>query len=85
MKILLGIIAVETLVITVTIFILWLVGKKLAITKEKLKVAYLQIASMEAVYSEMQRIKTQTAKNVEKLSDTQACIDYLAGGENGQN
>lgn len=85
MKILLCIIAGETFVITACILVCVVLGKLLARQTEKLKVARLQIASMEAVCNELARIKEQTAEKLERLSETQACIDYLAGGENGQN
>ncbi|MCH5149249.1 MAG: hypothetical protein J1G30_01170 [Spirochaetales bacterium] len=81
MKILLCIIAGETLLIAAMSFAFWVITKILERTKEKLKVAHLQIAALEALYSQLQDIRIKTDENIEKLSSVDAAIEYLAGGD----
>lgn len=86
MNIIVGIILIETGAIALLIAIIVGISKRLARTTEKLKVARLQIASMKAIYNQLNIIKADTAKHVAQLNDVDACINYMNGGaDNGKN
>lgn len=86
MKIIIGIILIETGAIALLIAIIVGISKRLARTTEKLKVARLQIASMNAIYSQLNVIKADTAEHIAQMNDIDACINYMNGGaDNGKN
>lgn len=82
MKIIVCVILGCVLVIASLVLVVVAMGKNIARLNQKLKLARLQVAALEAVYEEIKRAKEETAAKVAKLDTVDACITYMNGGKN---